>query len=151
MRPKSPRLAARAIILHQGKLLLVNAYPTGKSDLLCAPGGGVEVGSSLPDNLRREVFEETGLSIDVGAPCLVNEFYDPEGSFHQVDLYFRCALTNGAEIDPNWKDHENIVSEWHWLTKAELSSRRFKPDSLSNVAFGGTDGITYDPLEPIVR
>jgi len=60
MRPKSPRIAVRAIIVEDGRLLMVNAWPDGRSPLMCAPGGGVEVGSSLPDNLTREVFEETG-------------------------------------------------------------------------------------------
>ena len=87
-----PRLAVRAIIMHQDRLLLVNAWPTGKSDLMCAPGGGVERGSSLPANLIREVYEETGLHITVDAPCLVNEFHDPDGNFHQVDVYFHCTL-----------------------------------------------------------
>jgi len=79
MAENSPRLAVRAVLVHEGRLLLVNAYPDGKSDLMCAPGGGVERGSALPDNLIREVFEETGLQIAVGVPCLVNEFHDPRG------------------------------------------------------------------------
>ena len=48
-----PRLAARAVILHENRLLLVNAWPGNKSDLWCAPGGGVERGTSLPQNLQR--------------------------------------------------------------------------------------------------
>lgn len=151
MRPKSPRLAVRAVIVHRERLLMVNAYPDGQSDLLCAPGGGVEVGASLPDNLMREVYEETGLRIDVGVPCLVNEFHDPGSSFHQVDVYFRCTLTGSAEIDPDWQDAERIVSEWHWLTREELARRPHKPDSLGSVAFGATDAPMYDPLEPLVR
>ncbi|MGC1496657.1 MAG: NUDIX hydrolase [Sulfitobacter sp.] len=151
MRLKSPRLAVRAILKHEGRLLLVNAYPDGQSTLMCAPGGGVEVGTSLPDNLRREVFEETGLNISVGSPCLVNEFHDPASGFHQVDVYFQCTLIGSAEIDPNWQDSEAIVSKWQWVSKAELSGIHHKPDSLSAVAFEGPSGITYDPLEVIVR
>ena len=63
MKPKSPRLAARALILQDNALLLVNAFPDGRSDLWCAPGGGVETGASLHDNLMREVYEETGWHI----------------------------------------------------------------------------------------
>ena len=100
MRLKSPRVAVRAILKHEGRLLLVNAYPDGQSALMCAPGGGVETGASLPDNLRREVFEETGLHITVGAPCLVNEFHDPASGFHQVDIYFQCVVDGSAQVDP---------------------------------------------------
>jgi len=151
MRSKSPRLAVRAVILHEGRLLMVNAYPDGQSDLLCAPGGGVETGTSLPENLKREVFEETRLSIDVGAPCLVNEFHDPNGTFHQVDVYFRCTLRGDAAIDPAWQDIDDVVTEWHWLTSDDLLRRPHKPDSLRDVAFGALDAPIYDPLEPIVR
>ena len=150
MRPKSPRLSVRAILIEEDRLLVVNAWPDGKSPLMCAPGGGVEVGSSLPDNLIREVFEETGLTIEVGAPCLVNEFHDPAGTFHQVDVYFRCTLAGDSARPDTWQDVENIVTERRWLTRAELAATPHKPDSLSDVAFG-TGGITYDPLEPLVR
>ena len=144
----SPRLAARAIILHENKLLLVNAYPEGQSDLWCAPGGGVKRGTSLPDNLRREIYEECGLSITVGAPCLVNEFHDPQGSFHQVDIYFRGTIISG-DLNDAWEDPEGIVSQRRFVTRDELSGLRFKPDSLPDIAWG--HGIGYDPLEPIVR
>ena len=59
---------------------------------MCAPGGGAEVGSSLPQNLIREVYEETGLHVEVGAPALVNEFHDPKSGYHQVEVFFRCTL-----------------------------------------------------------
>ncbi|AXI41173.1 NUDIX domain-containing protein [Sulfitobacter sp. SK011] len=151
MRLKSPRVAVRAILKHEGRLLLVNAYPDGQSALMCAPGGGVETGASLPDNLRREVFEETGLHITVGAPCLVNEFHDPASGFHQVDIYFHCVVDGSAQVDPDWKDKEAIVSEWRWVTAAELKDMHHKPDSLRAVAFGDAGAVMYDPLEEIVR
>ena len=68
MATSRPRLAVRGILLIDDRLLMVNAWGGGKSDLLCAPGGGVEMHSSLPDNLIREFHEETGLTITVGAP-----------------------------------------------------------------------------------
>lgn len=147
----SPRLAVRAILKHGDRLLLVNAYPDPAHPLMCAPGGGVERGSSLPDNLKREIFEETGLKVSVGIPCLVNEFHDPNGDFHQVDIYFHCTLEGSAEVDPNWRDVDAIVSKWQWLTEAELTEIPHKPDSLATIAFGLARNAIYDPLEPIVR
>lgn len=151
MRPKSPRVAVRAIILHENRLLLVNAFPDGKSDLMCAPGGGVETGTSLPENLKREVLEETGLRIDVGAPCLVNEFHDPASSFHQVDIYFRCVINGSAIIADDWCDPENVVTQRRWVSAPEMAGIRVKPDSLALVAFNPEIAPYYDPLEPLVR
>lgn len=150
MRPKSPRVAVRAVILQADKLLLVNAWPGGRSALLCAPGGGVVPGRSLPDNLVREVFEETGLEIDVGALCLVNEFHDPASGFHQVEVFFRCRVIGQSNIASDWKDPENIVSRHVWATEADFEKLQVKPDSLRQIAFQHTDAFSYDPLEAIV-
>lgn len=150
MRAKSPRLAVRAVIVDDGKLLLVNAWPDGKSELLCAPGGGAEPGSALPDNLSREVYEETGLRVTVGAPCLVNEFHDPKSGFHQVEIFFHCQLVGGSDIDPAWQDPERIVTERHWVSAQDYDSVMVKPAGLKRAAFAGDAGVTYDPLEEIV-
>ena len=138
------RLSTRAVILQDNRLLLVNAFPGHDSDLWCAPGGGAELGQSLPDNLAREVHEETGLTIAVGAPCLINEFHNPDDGFHQVDLFFRCTITVGTLAD-SWQDPEQVVHSRRFFSQAELASIRLKPDSLPRVAF--SNDIHYDPLE----
>ncbi|WP_417722807.1 NUDIX domain-containing protein [Salipiger sp.] len=140
----SPRLACRAVILHDNRLLLVNAWPGHRSDLWCAPGGGVNSGASLPDNLRREVHEETGLTVRVGPPCLINEYHDPGSGFHQVEIFFRCRIESGI-LDPGWRDPENIVHTRRFVTREEMATLRFKPDSLPEVAWNR--GMGYDPLE----
>jgi ADP-ribose pyrophosphatase YjhB (NUDIX family) len=146
----SPRLAVRAIILRDDRLLMVNAWP-GNSDLLCAPGGGVEKNSSLPDNLIREIYEETGLTVSVGQVVLVNEFHDPDRAFHQVDVYFRCLILAGDPVG-DWTDPEGVVTDRHWLTRDALMQHRFKPDSLPDVAWGAPGKPAfYDALEPILR
>ena len=147
MKPRSPRVAVRAVILHDDKLLLVNAWPNGRSDLLCAPGGGVDAGQSLPDALRREMKEETGLEVTVHQPCLVNEFHDPKSGFHQVEVFFRCTIDD-ATLDPTWQDPEGVVTQRRWVSRQEIDELRVKPSSLAAVAWGES-GFTYDPLEPI--
>ncbi len=146
----SPRVAVRALILQDDRLLLVNAYPGGRSDLWCAPGGGMTPGTSLPANLIREVFEETGLTVTVGAPALINEFHDPATGFHQVDLFFRCTIAGGS-LNSLWKDPEGVVTDRRFFSRADLDLGRirFKPDSLAHAAWG--DGLLYDPLERLVR
>jgi ADP-ribose pyrophosphatase YjhB (NUDIX family) len=150
---RAPRLAVRGLILLDDRLLLVNAYPGQQSDLWCAPGGGVEPGTSLPENLVREVAEETGLAVDVGALVLVNEFHDPAHGFHQVELFFRCSLTNpgSARIPAGWRDPEGVVNRHRLVTRGEYAGLRVKPDSLGAVAWGGREAPVYDPLELIVR
>ncbi|SMX36920.1 NUDIX domain-containing protein [Octadecabacter ascidiaceicola] len=143
------RIAARAILLYEDKLLLVNAYKN-RGDLWCAPGGGAEPHQSLPENLAREVMEETGLTVSVGAPCLINEFHDPHGTFHQVEIFFRCTLVAGA-LDPTWQDPEKVVSFRRWVTRDELSTLTVRPKSMAAVAWGDEGAVVYDHLEAILR
>lgn len=143
------RVAARAIIVQHQRLLLVNAFPGGESNLWCAPGGGAEGGQSLPDNLAREVFEETGLRVAVGAPCLVNEFHHPADGFHQVEVFFRCTITEGL-LTNDWQDPERIVERRQFFTAREIRTIQVKPDSLTQVAFETSQSVAYDPLELLV-
>lgn len=143
-----PRLAVRGLLLIDNRLLLVNAWPDHRGGLWCAPGGGVERGASLPDNLKREFHEETGMTVAVGDPCLVNEFHDPDSGFHQVDLYFRCTLVAGT-LDDTWRDPAGVVSYRRLFARADMAGPKVKPDSLADAAWG--EGILYDPLEPILR
>lgn len=142
------RLAVRAIVLHEGRLLLVNAWPDGVSDLWGAPGGGAEAGVSLPANLVREVAEETGAAVAVGAPCLVNEFHDPATGWHQVDVFFRCRLLSPPQR--GWRDPAGVVTRWEWFARGAFAAIRWKPDCLPAVAWG-RQAAAYDPLEPIIR
>ena len=146
MRP--PRLAVRAAILRDDRLLMVNAWPGQQSDLWCLPGGGVEPGQSLPENLIREVAEETGLTITVSAPILVNEFHDPERGFHQVEIIFRALLSNDSPIA--LEDPEGVVNRFTWATRADLRTLRHKPGMLARAVWG-QHAAWYDPLDQIVR
>lgn len=144
------RLAVRGIVMQDNRLLLVNAYgPALGSDLWCAPGGGVEAHQSLPENLAREIHEETGLKVHVGELALVNEFHSPENRFHQVEMFFRCLIT-GGDLRGDWQDPEGIVTRRHFFSYAELRDVRLKPDSLPDVAFGATGPARYDLLERII-
>jgi len=146
---RPPRIAVRGLLMREDRLLVVNAWK-GHDRLFCAPGGGVEPHSSLPDNLRREIREETGLEVEVGLPCLVNEFHEPESDFHQIDIYFRCTLVSG-DPDGDWIDPEGIVSFRRWVSREEMAQLPHKPDSLAGVAWAEIPLPHYDALEPLVR
>ncbi|MEL7343446.1 MAG: NUDIX hydrolase [Pseudomonadota bacterium] len=144
----SVRLAVRALILRENKLLLVNAYADAASDIWCAPGGGVEAHSSLPENLQREVYEETGLTISVGAPVLINEFHSLERDFHQAEVFFRAEIIDGT-LDENWADPEGVVTKRQFFARPDLDDIRARPAGLAAAVWG--DGMRYDPLEPMLR
>ena len=145
-----PRLAVRAVIVEAGRLLLVNAFPGEESDLWCVPGGGAERGTSLEENLRREVREETGLAIEPGRLLAVSEFHNPADGFHQVDLIYRARLA-GPGAAATLRDPEGVVNRLRWVDAAGLAALRFKPDSLPRIAFAPDGPVLYDPLEVMTR
>lgn len=134
--PRPPRIAARAILLHQGRVLLVNAFPEslGRPPLWCLPGGGVEAGDSLHETLAREVAEETGLSIRPGALAAVSEFRDPDSGFHQIDHFFRAELL--SPLPPaGHADPAGVVTLRRWTARAELPSLPHAPAFLDPMAW----------------
>jgi 8-oxo-dGTP diphosphatase len=80
------RLRACGMCWRDGKLLLVNHSGLTSGDFWAPPGGGVEFGQSLADNLKREFQEETGLDVEIGDFLFACEFLEPP--LHSVELFF---------------------------------------------------------------
>ena len=63
------------------------------------PGGAVETGEPLEEAMRREVYEETGLRVQVGSIATVFEriIPDDEGKceYHYVLVDFFCSILSG--------------------------------------------------------
>ena len=63
------------------------------------PGGGLEVGETLPTGVAREVLEETGLTVDVGAVVDVFDriMLDGDGrvQYHFVLVDYVCTAVAG--------------------------------------------------------
>ena len=92
---------------------------------------------SVPRNL---------LQVRVGDVCLINEFHDLNGTFHQVDVYFRCEIV-ADEVSEDWVDPEGIVTKRKWATRRKVETLHVKPDRFVAVAWGDEDAISYDTLE----
>jgi 8-oxo-dGTP diphosphatase len=85
----------RAVIEKECKILLMKRVKPTETYWVF-PGGGVEAGETLEDALTREVFEETGLRIQVGALMHSRIFKFAEGEDEQEELYFQCRETGGT-------------------------------------------------------
>jgi 8-oxo-dGTP diphosphatase len=80
------------------------------------PGGKIDLGEPIIKAVKREVFEEVGLEVEVQNLLDVFEHVTPgEDHYHFVILYYRChPLSN----ELNHNDAE--VAEARWVPKSEL-------------------------------
>lgn len=116
------RPSVYAIVIKDNKLLVspqINGY-----DL---PGGGVELGETLEVALVREVFEETGLTVN--NPRLVKaatSFFklpkSTKGDFIQaVALYYVCDYVSGELSDAAFTEDEKEFSEFpEWIDPTDF-------------------------------
>ena len=113
----------KAVINNKGKILILHDPQIDKIDL---PGGKIQVGETdFKESLKREVREETGLTIEVGQPFTTGYFEFKPDSVHrnrgkQIYLiFFSCKYLSG-EIKLS-EEHD-----WYkWVDKQ--SYRKYYP------------------------
>ena len=79
---------------------------------LTFPGGHIEKGESFVDSVIREVFEETGLTIEKPRICGTKDWQTEEGSRYLVVFYktnvFHGELKSSREGEVRWMSLEEM-------------------------------------------
>jgi ADP-ribose pyrophosphatase YjhB (NUDIX family) len=97
--PDQPVVGVGAVIVHDGKLVLIKRGNEPSKGKWSIPGGHVELGECLPDAVIREAKEETCLDVD--NPCLVdvvdNVDLDAQGKvkYHYVIVDYLVHVKSG--------------------------------------------------------
>lgn len=86
------------IVDAEGRLFLAKRGPKAKNErgLWEFPGGGVEFGETLKAALAREIAEEYGVTIEVGAMLTVTDHILPEEGQHWVSPSYICRVIAGT-------------------------------------------------------
>ena len=93
---RRPEVAVGAVAVRDGSLLMIRRGRPPSQGRWSLPGGRVEWAEDLAGALRREVAEETGLDVVVGALAGVVERIYPDQGFHYVILDYHVTVTGGT-------------------------------------------------------
>ena len=97
--PDRPFVGVGAVIVADGKVLIVKRKYDPLAGQWSLPGGGVELGETLEDSIVREMPEETGLDIEVGPVIEVFDRItrDDDGQvrYHFVLVDYLCWPVGG--------------------------------------------------------
>ncbi|MSQ22088.1 MAG: NUDIX domain-containing protein [Dehalococcoidia bacterium] len=103
------RVRAAALIVQGDAVLLVQHHQPGGSKVWWVPpGGGRQESKTLRECVLREVFEETGLSVELGDIVYVREFIAPEIQQHNFEFFFLAKSFTGTPTLKNVLAADNI-------------------------------------------
>jgi 8-oxo-dGTP diphosphatase len=116
--PDRPIVGVGAVVIDGDRVLLVRRANEPLKGEWSLPGGAVETGETLRDAIKREVLEETGLEVAVGAVVEVLDRIRRDGDgrvrFHYVLVDFVCRPSGGTLCCASDAD------EAAWVTVADL-------------------------------
>jgi 8-oxo-dGTP pyrophosphatase MutT (NUDIX family) len=133
-----PRVGSRAVVVVDNRILLLK-YELDDEVAYLFPGGGHKPGETLAETAKREVYEETGLTVEIGRLLAVHEHQPsketdiPSGiraiyvsDAHRVDTFFECRVVGDAtpnlDVAP-----DNLHTEFVWVALDELDDYPIKP------------------------
>lgn len=110
------------MILDGDRILLVERGKDPLKGFWSLPGGVLELGETLREGIRREVLEETGLTIETVAVLEIFEriMRDSDGKpeYHYVLIDYVCRVTGGALLAGD------DVSRVQWVARRDLPHHR---------------------------
>jgi len=118
--PDCPRVGVGAIVVKDGRILLVKRAAEPSRGLWAIPGGSLELGETLGEGAEREILEETGIVVDAKHPVYTFEYLerDPLGKirFHFVIVDLLAHYVRG-----DLKAADDAL-EARWLSPTDLKT-----------------------------
>lgn len=117
--PALPLVGVGAVVVDNGRVLLVRRGREPLKGQWSIPGGLIEIGESLTAAVAREVLEETGLVVEVVELVeLLDRIHHQGGRvrYHYVIADYLCRVSGGVLIAGSDAD------EVRWAERAEWNS-----------------------------
>lgn len=138
--PQELKLRVACVLVEDGKILLAK-HKRGGEEYWVLPGGGLKSGETIADCLKRELWEESGLEIEVGEVLFVFDVIEPNR--HIVNIVFR-AKRIGGELKPRNIPIGQRLIGMQFIPLEELKKINLKPPIAEEIEEAiNNPGITY--------
>ena len=114
-----PNTTVAAIIVANDRFLLVEEKENGKT-VFNQPAGHIEANENLLNACKRELVEETGLSLTPQYCSGIYYFHRPELNLYFLRFAFVIELSQTLATKP--QDSDIIAA--HWLTLEEIQAKQ---------------------------
>ena len=116
--PDGPIVGIGAVVIRDGKILLVKRGVAPSLGLWAIPGGCLELGETLQQGAEREILEETGLIIRAREPIHTFDYFERAESGH-IRFHFVIVDVAADYISGDVKGADDALDA-RWLTPADL-------------------------------
>ena len=116
--PDRPVVGIGAVVIRDGKVLLIRRGVAQGRGLWAVPGGSLELGETLQQGAEREILEETGITIRAREPIYAFDFFerDPDG---RIRFHFVIVDLAADYIRGDVKGADDAL-EARWLAPGDL-------------------------------
>lgn len=119
------RPSVYGVAIRDDKVLLVPQW-----DGYDFPGGGVNLGETIDEAFRREIWEETGLDAQRGEVLLCESdfFIHPatKKPYHTMLAYYLCKSVSGEITDANFEGLERqYAKKAEWVERSRIKNLKF--------------------------
>lgn len=122
------RISAGALVLREGKILLVRHHLSAHHDFWIGPGGGAEQGEELAAAAERECLEEAGIVVRATRLAYIDDGWSPE--LRIAKFWFLADYVSGEpDVTTNPAEDETII-EANWFARDQLPSGHLFPEPL---------------------
>ena len=128
------KISTKALIIRDNSILVVKKSPKCSQKYYTLPGGTQKAKETLHRSLAREVFEETGATIDIDKLIWTSERRiqpksKQERITYKIEYIFRCFIKDGYKAKMGPIPDSNQIGV-RWLSIEKLEQYRIVPKRL---------------------
>ncbi|MDB5167419.1 MAG: MutT/nudix family protein [Candidatus Saccharibacteria bacterium] len=118
-----PRVGVGVFVIRGGKFLMGHRNGSHGSGTWSIPGGHMEFGESFEQTAKREVMEETGMTIkNVRFGAVTNDFFESDNK-HYVTVW---VISEWDKNEPQLTEPDKFVDQ-EWIDIDNLPEPLFQP------------------------